>query len=352
MLPFKEVRYTKESLKEKKCMLVGDIGGTNSNFGVFSFNHPSKLVYSLHVKSKDITDFTSLVQDVVDYVASTYGLTIVNSCFGAAGVVAELRDVAKPTNLLITIDAKKIKEKTGIPHVVLINDFEAVAYGIDRIAKKDVVLINEGMARAYANKAVIGAGTGLGKGIMGWDERLKSYMPIPSEGGHADCAVQYQWELDLLNFIKKEYNIVCHISWEDILSGKGIGRIYSFLGNIGTYPETEYSKKIASNGLHPDIIFFSRKLDKRCEDTFKFFAIFYGRCAKNFALDALSLGGMYIAGGIAAHNVELFKTPEFMNEFINCGKQRDLLTNVPLYVITDYNVSLYGAAHYLEVVHK
>ena len=36
-----------------------------------------------------------------------------------------------------------------------------------------------------------------------------------------------------------------------------------------------------------------------------------------------------------------------MNEFINCGKQQALLEDLPVYVITDYNVSLYGAAEYM-----
>jgi len=38
-----------------------------------------------------------------------------------------------------------------------------------------------------------------------------------------------------------------------------------------------------------------------------------------------------------------------MQEFINCGKQQELLKQVPIYVITDYNVSLYGAAEYLRL---
>jgi glucokinase len=38
-----------------------------------------------------------------------------------------------------------------------------------------------------------------------------------------------------------------------------------------------------------------------------------------------------------------------MDEFLNCGKQQELLKQIPVYVITDYNVSLYGAAEYMRL---
>ena len=52
--------------------------------------------------------------------------------------------------------------------------------------------------------------------------------------------------------------------------------------------------------------------------------------------------------GLSSKNLELFKQECFLNEFINCGKQQELLKNIPVYVVTDYNVSLYGAAEYMR----
>jgi glucokinase len=43
----------------------------------------------------------------------------------------------------------------------------------------------------------------------------------------------------------------------------------------------------------------------------------------------------------------MFKQKEFMDEFINCCKQKELLANTPIYVITNYNISLYGAAEFM-----
>jgi glucokinase len=352
MLPFREVFYAKKIEPSKICFLVGDIGGTNSNFGIVEpHNDTFTLLLSLHFKSSEIKNFPDLIADIISYLNDKYSLTITKACLGAAGIISELRDWAKPTNLHFEIDAKKIKEKTGLATVVLINDFEAVGFGIEKLAKKDLVHLNNGAPRAYANKAILGAGTGLGKGIMAWDEPRHTYIPVPSEGGHADFAVQSQQELDFINFIKTSEHIPCNISWENILSGRGIQRIYSFLGSVGSYQSTQYTQEIEKNGLHPDMIFGYRMHDERCKDTFELFAGWYGRCAKNFTLDVLALGGMYIAGGIASKNLDLFKVPHFMGEFVNCGKQMQRLKDVPVYVISDYNVSLYGAAQYLMLRH-
>ena len=109
------------------------------------------------------------------------------------------------------------------------------------------------------------------------------------------------------------------------------------------------SEEIAAHGLHPDEIFNRRSADQHCWNTFQLYTTIYARCAKNFALDALALGGVYLAGGIAAKNLQLFEEPSFMQEFTDCGKQKEILKQIPIYVITDYNVSLYGAAQYLMV---
>ncbi len=159
--------------------------------------------------------------------------------------------------------------------------------------------------------------------------------------GHADFAAQSQLELDLVTFIMQHEGRICNVSWEDVLSGYGIQRIHRF------FKQRSGGGKGGDNGPHPDEIFNARNRDEDCRKTFELYTTFYARCAKNLALDALALGGVYIAGGIAAKNLPMFELPAFMNEFVNCGKQQKLLAQVPIWVITDYNVSLYGAAAYM-----
>ena len=82
-------------------------------------------------------------------------------------------------------------------------------------------------------------------------------------------------------------------------------------------------------------------------DTYLLFTKLYAKCAKNLALDTISVGGIYVAGGIAAKNIEMFKQPIFVETFTKSHFHSELLKDIPVYVITDYKISLYGAARFL-----
>lgn len=348
MQTFREVLYVKEVPQGIQAILVGDIGGTNCNFGVFKYeNGVNTFLVSLHCKSQEITDFTAVVQDLLAHLKTTYDIIVKRTCLAAAGIVSPDRDYSKPTNLTFSIDTKDIIQRTGIECAFLANDFEVIGYGLSLINPNDLVKVNGGCEQLHTNKAVLGAGTGLGKCILLWDRYRQMYDPVASEGGHADFAPQNELEYELVEFIKKERAMTCSVSWEDILSGNGIMRIYKFFKLRNHAIKSD--PMLAKNGLHPDEIFKSRHLDDHAWNTFELYAKVYGQCAKNFALDSLARGGVYIAGGIAAKNLELFRQPAFLQAFLNCGKQQELLKQIPIFVITDYNISLYGAAEYMRL---
>ena len=340
----REVMYVDQIDRRFPFFLAGDIGGTNSNFGIFSLDpeHPI-LVLSLHYKSQNISDFTQFMGELIDYVKAYYDITFISACLGAAGIVYPHRVSARPTNLSLEINAHAIAKVTTIKDLFLINDFEAVALGIQMLPAESLLSINkEGVHHQQGNIAFIGAGTGLGKSMLLWHRDEKRYLPVASEGGHADAVFYTQEELALSTYIHDEY-VKCPVSWEMLLSGAGIQRIYRFLGTLRAYPETDYSREIAASDFPPDRISFFAERDQRCKDTFDLYRTFYARACKNFVLESLALNGIYIAGGIAAKNRQLFYDPQFMAEFAHCGKQHQQLFKVPVVLIADYNVSLYGA---------
>lgn len=349
MTTFRQVVYGEAVPRDITGILTADIGGTNSNFGIFRHeNGIMQLLFSLHVKSREITDFAQVVCDVLEYVKQKYNINIKRSVFAAAGVISEKQDYAKPTNLDFMVDSREIFKKSGLTCAFIVNDFEVIGYGIDVINPENLVLINKGKVRVRSNKAILGAGTGLGKCIMHWNKYAGRHIPVSSEGGHADFAAQSKLELELIKYIQHTEGFGCNISWEDVLSGNGIKRIYNFFKDRDIHArDISVSGVLPYNSPHPDEIFESRFQDEHSYNTFELYTKFYARCAKNFALDSLALGGIYIAGGIAAKNLQLFQLKAFMQEFVNCGKQGYLLKDIPIYVITDYNVSLYGAAQYM-----
>lgn len=343
MLPLsKEVMYVDTIDLQNPFFLAADIGGTNSNFGVFALlQERPVLVLSLHYKSQQIKDFTDFMKQVVDYIFAQYAISFKSACIGVAGITYPARVMARPTNIAIEINTHDVMKATGLKDVFLINDFEAVALGVELLNEKDIITINRGVHYKHANMAFLGAGTGLGKSVMVWHRSDKRYFPVSSEGGHADAVFYDQREWDFQDFVYKHYN-VCPISWEMILSGVGIQKIYHFLGTQKKYPITELTKEIELSDFNPDRISAFAKEDQRSKDTFDLYLTFYARCLKNFALDSLSMNGIYIAGGIAAKNASLFFDPQFMTEFIRCGKQSKQLVAMPVALIADYNVSLYG----------
>lgn len=337
---FRKVIYRESISSDGTYVLGADIGGTNANFGFFHVkdNEP-ELAFSWHFKSQEITDFTDLVVHLLNQVQVAYSVTVERACFAAAGVVLPEQDFCKPTNLKITISSEDLMRNSALVYAPIVNDFAVIGYGIDRIAPANLVNVYAGKEYAHANKAILGAGTGLGKSILRWVKECNRYVPVASEGGHADCALQNNQELELAQYIRESEGMSCDISWEDVLSGNGIQRMYRFF--------SQKNGNVAGNLFNPDEIFARRNEDKRAWQTFELYTTLYARCAKNFALDALALGGIYIAGGIAARNVHLFEQSAFYTELVSCGKQELFIREIPLWVIADYNVSLYGAAYYV-----
>lgn len=336
------------SKKSDNFLLVGDIGGTNSNFGLFEFlDSDWHLICSFHFKSKQIDDFTRIVSELVAHINKMHQITIKHLCIAAAGPVSPARDYCTLTNAPISIDAKALKKALNLNCIAITNDFEVIEYGINRITPEYLIQIYTGQMRDRANKVIIGAGTGLGASIVYWDCGKKRYSPVMSEGGHSDCSVQNKTEYELLEFIQHSENRSCNISWEDILSGAGIKRMYSFFRARDSAAPSYW--RLGNDGPQPDEIFQSKDLDAYAQATYQLYTKMYARFAKYAALTALSLGGLYIAGGIAAHNVSLFESEIFITEFLNCCKQQSLLRTIPIFVIADYNVSLYGAAEYMRL---
>ena len=80
----------------------------------------------------------------------------------------------------------------------------------------------------------------------------------------------------------------------------------------------------------------------------KLFVRMYAKVASNVALTLLPTQGLYLAGGIVSKNADWFlRQGEFISAFETVYKESlvDTLRNIPVYIVNDYAISLYGAAH-------
>jgi glucokinase len=74
----------------------------------------------------------------------------------------------------------------------------------------------------------------------------------------------------------------------------------------------------------------------------------YGAEAGNLALKVLSVGGLYVGGGIAPRILEKLKDGTFMKAFTDKGRLSQLLINMPVRIILESRAALMGAAAYAE----
>ena len=333
-------RITEEE-KRKKIVLSADIGGTNANFSIASIKDSTiENLLQKRESTESVDDFSKLVNNFLIY-AKKNNFEPEIACFAVAGPIEVINghQRVKMTNSKLVIDSKHLIENTPLQKVLIINDFEAISYAINLLGKDDYITLNKGKTVEKGVKAVVGAGTGLGKNILYFHETTNVYIPLSSEGGHSDLPIENETELHLAEFIKKSHRITTQICYEDVLSGKGLENIYGFLRatKFRNSPKDLTAAEISKT-----------KLDNPCsKETFKWFIRFYARCARNFALDVLARGGVYIAGGIAAKNTEAFFN--FYTEFIKNEVYHDLLSNIPVHIITNYDISLIGAVYALVV---
>src|SRR5277367_4530360 len=85
-----------------------------------------------------------------------------------------------------------------------------------------------------------------------------------------------------------------------------------------------------------------------CEKSLDMFVSAYGAEAGNLALKILSIGGLYVGGGIAPRILEKLKDGTFMRSFTDKGRLSQLLINMPVRVILEPRAALLGAAAYAE----
>src|ERR1700747_2046787 len=127
-------------------------------------------------------------------------------------------------NLRWVIEQSALANQIHLAATLLINDLEAIAWGIGALGFEDLVTLNPGGGTLAGNQAVVAPGTGLGEAGLFWDGNR--HLVFACEGGHTDFAPRGELQVELLRFLTKEFG---HVSYERILSGPGLVNIYEFL---------------------------------------------------------------------------------------------------------------------------
>jgi glucokinase len=319
-------------------ILAGDIGGTKTVLAVF--DEGGDRLSLVREETYPSASAASLEELGLKFLETVGRPAVRTACFGVAGAVVDGR--AKTTNLPWQIDEGALSSALGISSVRLLNDLEAAAHGVLVLPPESLHTLQPGTPpKAGGTMALIAAGTGLGEAIMPWDGHVHHVMA--SEGGHADFSPRNELEAALWEYLRWEFG---HVSWERVLSGPGFMNVYHFLRRHRKAVEPSWLTDEIKAGTASAVISQAGLAGKDpvCAETVVVFISLYGAEAGNLALKALSVGGLFVGGGIAPKMLSAFGVATFIDAFAEKGRMAPVLRNIPVHVVLDPRAPLLGAA--------
>jgi glucokinase len=303
--------------------LVGDIGGTNSRFGLVEPG--TTRVAEVAVQKND--NFASLEDSIAAYVKAKGVSGLAGAAIAVAGPVEG--EVVHLTNRNWSFTRESLRKAADARQFRLLNDFEALALALPHLDGEDVVQVGGELPQKPAVKIVLGPGTGLGMATLaplpqgGW-------MALPGEVGHITLPVVTQAEFDWRERMSKPGVL---FESEDAITGGGLLRMYRAAAAVPTLETPEAVLQAALAGTDEAAV---RTLDQ--------FIAWLARVAGDAAMTMQAKGGVYLAGGIAPSIVDRLKSGPFRSIFEEKGRLAFVMRPIPVYVIVDKFPAFKGCA--------
>lgn len=307
---------------------AADIGGTHARFGCYVDDGRTAAV------TLSTADYRTAKELLADAVAKLPASRFDAACIAVAGPV--LDGEARLTNASgMAFSPAVIKACLGTRQVALVNDMVALgtAVACQPAARFEQIagLAADGEPTSELVKGVIGAGTGLGMGIV-WNGEC-----LPSEGGHARVAPVGAFERELLAATEGESEGGDVVAWEHYLSGRGVETLHRAVCTVwGVQPEPLGSEEITRLGVAGS--------DPVCHTTVETWAGMMATAVGSLAVAALATGGVYLGGSVVLALAEQLRSPLFRRRLAESAWAAEFLPEMPVYLIPGGGVGLDGAA--------
>ena len=301
-------------MNKKGPVFIAEIGATNARVD---------LVQDKYTKHNQvnylINDFDSIESLIKNYLEKT-GVSAKKAIIGVAAPILE--DTVEFININLKFSQNSLRKKFFKEQLLLLNDLELQAYAIDSLKDEDVLQIGDQKKELSGSKILVSPGTGLGlSGIV--EGKVK-----PTEAGHLNIPGNLPRISSLVKNFELENKRIP--TFEDLLSGKGLNYIYSFL------------KKNSSNPLTNEEILLELK-DPNCLETKKIMLYLLATFLKYMALIWGATGGVYISGSMVNQLMKDIDLKEFRESFEDSETMQVLLENTPVFLVLDPNLGLRGA---------
>jgi glucokinase len=307
--------------------LVGDIGGTNSRFGLVTPG--STDAHDIEALKND--RFRSLEEAAQSYIESRGLKKLSATAIAVAGPVTG--DVLALTNRDWEFTRGSLQKAVKSERLHVLNDFEALALSLPYLKPSELAQIGGETPMRPGVKLVLGPGTGLGMATLaplpsgGW-------MALPGELGHVTLPVATQAEFDWREAMTQPGMI---FESEDAITGPGIMRMYRALAKI---------KGVEAAIKTPEAVLTAARegTDPLALATLNQFVLWLARLAGDAAMTMQAYGGVYLAGGIAPTIVDFLRNSAFRETFQEKGRLAHFMRPIPVYVITAPFPALTGCA--------
>jgi glucokinase len=310
--------------------LVADIGGTNTRVALAK----GTVLQTNSIRRFRNADFPGLEPILRAYVEAEGRPVCQAACVAVAGPVSN--GVATMTNLDWKIDGAALTRATGAKRTAILNDLQAQGHALGYITAANLrTVIDAPEAGPEASKLVIGVGTGFNAAPV--HETAGGRIVAASECGHVNMPIRTEDDLRLAHFVETAHGFP---GVEDVMSGRGLERLYAFVTTEAGAPDTKDAAGImaalaSENGTGP------------ATEAARLFVRLFGGAAGNLALTHLPFGGIYLCGGVARAFSDLFAPMGFAEAFRDKGRFAGFMYQFSVKIIEDDYAALTGSAVYL-----
>lgn len=309
--------------------LVADIGGTNTRVALAQ----GPEVLTSTIRRYRNADYPGLESVLRLFLSEEGEVDCAAACVAVAGPVRDGR--ATLTNLDWTIDREILARAAQAETVSILNDLQAQGHALGHIPESNLVRVIEGTpAGPHAARLVIGVGTGFNAAPV-YNTATGRYVP-PSEAGHANLPIRTEEDLRLCRFVETAHGFP---AVEDVLSGRGLERVYAWLGHEAGDPREA--------SAHAIIAGLAEGGDARAAEAVRVFIRVLGTVAGNLALQTLPFGGVYLVGGMSRAVTPWLKDYDFDVAFRDKGRFAGFMANFAVSVVEDDYAALTGCAGHL-----
>lgn len=313
--------------------LLADVGGTNARFAWQA------------APGASITDIRILpcAEHATLQAAMHAYLSLLGRGHPAVAAIAIANpitgDEVRMTNHHWRFSQSAVKAEFGLQALRLLNDFTALALALPDLQPDQLRQVGGGAAEPGCAIGLLGAGTGLGvSGLL--PNGLGGWVPLEGEGGHVTLPATTARERLVMDGLIQRYG---HASAERVCCGHGLVDTCALLcaADGVTVHGLDSPAAVTEAALvhgHPQAL-----------ETLHIFCAMLGSVAGNLALTLGARGGIYVGGGIVPRLGDWFDRSDFRARFEAKGRFRDLLTGIPVQVITaTQSPALLGAARSLD----